>query len=105
MRTEGCLIFQKPNSIRWEVTKPFRSVLVCTDSGAAQFEQIEGNWKRLDLSYMKSIPNFVNGMALFLEGRYRRPTGRLRVLRSAGERNGSRAQAEATGGGKIHRVV
>ncbi|MGA2139405.1 MAG: outer membrane lipoprotein carrier protein LolA [Verrucomicrobiia bacterium] len=70
LRTEGFLVFQKPNSIRWEVTKPYRSILVCTGSNAAQFEQTDGKWKRLDLSYMKSIPNFVGGMAMFLEGRY-----------------------------------
>lgn len=70
LRTEGVLVFQKPNSIRWEVTKPYRSILVCTGKGAAQFEENDGKWKRLDLSYMKSIPNFVAGMAMFLEGRY-----------------------------------
>jgi len=70
LRTEGFLAFQKPNSIRWEVTKPYRSILVCTGNNAAQFEENEGKWKRLDLSYMKSIPNFVAGMAMFLEGRY-----------------------------------
>ena len=70
LRTEGYLVFQKPNSVRWEVTKPYRSILVCTGNSAAQFEQTDGKWKRLDLSYMKSIPNFVSGMALFLEGRY-----------------------------------
>jgi outer membrane lipoprotein-sorting protein len=70
LQTEGHLCFQKPNSIRWEVTKPYRSILVATGAGAAQFEQTDGKWKRLDLSYLKSIPNFVGGMALFLEGRY-----------------------------------
>jgi len=70
LRTEGYLCFQKPNSIRWEVTKPYRSILVSTGNTAAQFEQTDGRWKRLDLSYMKSIPNFVGGMAMFLEGRY-----------------------------------
>lgn len=70
LRTEGYLCFQKPNSIRWEVTKPYRSILVATGAGAAQFEQTGDHWKRLDLSYLKSIPNFVSGMSLFLEGRY-----------------------------------
>ncbi len=70
LRTEGFLVFKKPNSIRWEVTKPYRSILVCTGNNAAQFEEVDSQWKRLDLSYMKSIPNFVGGMALFLEGRY-----------------------------------
>jgi outer membrane lipoprotein-sorting protein len=70
LRTAGYLCFQKPNSIRWEVTKPYQSILVATGVGAAQFEQTDGKWKRLDLSYLKSIPNFVSGMALFLEGRY-----------------------------------
>jgi len=70
LRTEGYLCFAKPNSIRWEVTKPYRSILIATGAGAAQFEQTDDKWKRLDLSYLKSIPNFVSGMALFLEGRY-----------------------------------
>ncbi|HVM60833.1 MAG TPA: outer membrane lipoprotein carrier protein LolA [Verrucomicrobiae bacterium] len=70
LRTEGYLVFQRPNSIRWEVTKPYASILVCAGSNAAQFERTDGKWKRLDLSYMKSIGNFVAGMAMFLEGRY-----------------------------------
>jgi outer membrane lipoprotein-sorting protein len=70
LKTEGVLVFQKPNAIRWEVTKPYRSILVAAAGNAVQFEENDGKWKRIDLSYMKSIPNFVQGMALFLEGKY-----------------------------------
>ena len=70
LRTEGYLVFRKPNSVRWEVTKPYRSILICAANSAAQFEQTDGTWKRLDLSYVKSIPNFVSGMAVVLDGRY-----------------------------------
>lgn len=70
LRTAGVLIFQKPDAIRWETTEPYRSILVAAGGKAVQFEQTDSTWKRIDLSYMKSIPNFVSGMTLFLEGKF-----------------------------------
>ena len=70
LRSEGVLCFRKPDAIRWETTQPYRAIFTCTGEGIGQFEWGDDQWKKLDLSHMKSLGNVVSGMSFFLGGRY-----------------------------------
>jgi len=70
LRSEGFLCCQKPGRIRWEITQPYRSVLVSDGSGVAQFEWIDDQWKRLDLGLADAMQQIVNQIAGIIEGRY-----------------------------------
>jgi len=70
LRSEGFLCCQKPGRIRWEITQPYRSVLVSDGSGVAQFEWIDDQWKRLDLGLVDAMQQIVNQIAGIIEGRY-----------------------------------
>jgi len=70
LRSEGYLCCEKPGRIRWEITKPYRSVLVSDGSGVAQFEWMDDQWKRLDLGLVDAMQHIVNQIAGVIEGRY-----------------------------------
>ena len=70
LRSEGYLCCEKPGRIRWEITIPYRSVLVSDGSGVAQFEWMDDQWKRLDLGLADAMQHIVNQIAGVIEGRY-----------------------------------
>ena len=70
LRSEGYLCCEKPGRIRWEITQPYRSVLVSDGSGVAQFEWMDDQWKRLDLGLADAMQHIVNQIAGVIEGRY-----------------------------------
>jgi outer membrane lipoprotein-sorting protein len=70
LRSEGYLCFQKPRRIRWEITSPYKSILVSDGSGVAQFEWADEKWKKLDLGLADALQNVVAQIAGVMEGRY-----------------------------------
>jgi outer membrane lipoprotein-sorting protein len=39
---EGVLIFERPDRLRWEIRKPFRSILIVNGDKVAKFEWVDG---------------------------------------------------------------
>jgi outer membrane lipoprotein-sorting protein len=70
LRSEGVLCCQKPARIRWEITDPYRSILVSDGSGVAQFEWLDGRWKKLDLGLADALQAVVNQIAGVIQGSY-----------------------------------
>jgi outer membrane lipoprotein-sorting protein len=70
LRSEGWLCFRKPGRIRWEITSPYRSILVSDGSGVAQFEWVDEKWKKLDLGLADALQNVVSQIAGVMEGTY-----------------------------------
>ena len=70
LRSEGCLCFQKPGRLRWEITQPYRSILVSDGHGAAQFERLNDHWKKLDLGLADAMQHILVQIGDILEGRY-----------------------------------
>jgi outer membrane lipoprotein-sorting protein len=70
LRSEGYLCFQKPGHIRWEITSPYKSILVSDGTGVAQFEWVDEKWKKLDLGLAGALQNVVAQIAGVMEGRY-----------------------------------
>ena len=72
LRSEGYLCFEQPGSVRWEVTAPYQSILVSDGSGLAQFEKIDGAWKKIDLGLAAAMQNVVSQIAGVMKGDYAR---------------------------------
>jgi outer membrane lipoprotein-sorting protein len=70
LRSEGVLCCEKPGHIRWEITRPYQSILVSDGLGVAQFEWMEDRWKRLDLGLGEAMQRVVSQIAGVIEGRY-----------------------------------
>jgi outer membrane lipoprotein carrier protein len=70
LRSEGCLCFQKPGRIRWEVTQPYQSILVSDGKGVAQFERANDQWRKLDLGLADAMQSVVAQIGAIMEGRY-----------------------------------
>jgi outer membrane lipoprotein-sorting protein len=85
LRSEGYLSCEKPGRIRWEITQPYRSVLVSDGSGVAQFEWIDDQWKRLDLGLADAMQHIVSQIAGVIEGRYASNRREFDVTIAAGE--------------------
>ena len=70
LRSEGYLCFQKPGRIRWQITKPYQSILISDGSGVAQFEWVDEKWKKLDIGLAAAMQNVVSQIAAVMEGQY-----------------------------------
>jgi outer membrane lipoprotein-sorting protein len=70
LRSEGYFCFRKPGRIRWETTQPYQSILVSDGKAVAQFERVNGQWKRLDLGLADAMQKVVAQIAAVMEGRY-----------------------------------
>jgi outer membrane lipoprotein carrier protein len=70
LRSEGYLCFQKPGRLRWEITRPYQSILVSDGKGVAQFERAGGQWKKLDLGLPDAMQSVIGQIGAIMEGRY-----------------------------------
>ncbi len=70
VKAEGVLLFRKPDTVRFEMTKPFRSVLIAAGKSAAKYEFIDGRWKKLkpEASAARMVAEHIS---LWLEARFR----------------------------------
>lgn len=71
VRAEGVLYFSRPDSIRFEITKPFHSVLVARGRSVAQFEFIEGRWEKLRTGGEQVILMVTGQIGSWMQGRFR----------------------------------
>ena len=72
LRSEGYLCFEQPGRIRWEVTQPYKSILLSDGSGVAQFEWMDNRWKKLDVGLASAMQNVVSQIAGVMRGQYAR---------------------------------
>jgi outer membrane lipoprotein-sorting protein len=47
--SSGFILFQRPDHLRWEIRKPFRSILIVSGNGVAKFEFVGGKRRALKL--------------------------------------------------------
>ncbi len=85
LRTEGWLCFAAPNRIRWEITAPYRSILVSDGDRVAQFEWTDGRWRRLDLGLEHAVKQVVEQIAGVMNGGYARAGGPYETSVSKGK--------------------
>src|SRR5258705_3596563 len=51
LKSDGVMLIQRPDQIRWETTSPFQSILMGNHESVAQFEKEDGQWKKLKLGF------------------------------------------------------
>jgi outer membrane lipoprotein carrier protein len=70
LRTEGWLAFQKPGRVRWEITRPYQSILISDGSGVAQFEWMDEHWKKLDTGLAQAMQQVIEQIGGVIQGSY-----------------------------------
>lgn len=55
VKTSGCILYARPDQLRWEIRQPFRSILIVAGRDVAKFEFHKGKRRRLELGRSSDI--------------------------------------------------
>lgn len=69
LKSEGVMLIQRPDQIRWETTSPFQSILMGNRESVAQFEKEDGQWKKLKLGFPQMLRRVMEQMSLMHQGK------------------------------------
>lgn len=72
--TEGILLFEQPDNVRWETASPYRSVLLAQGRRVAQFEWIEGERRKIKIGFPEPIRRMMDEIAAVNQGRMQERT-------------------------------
>lgn len=65
LKSEGVMLIEKPNRIRWETTTPFSTILLGDHKSVAQFE----DGKKLNLGFPQMLQRVMEQMTLMHQGK------------------------------------
>lgn len=68
LKSEGVMLMERPNQIRWETTAPYQSILLGNDKSVAQFERTDNQWKKLKLGFPEMLKRVMQQMSLMHQG-------------------------------------
>lgn len=71
VKSEGLILFERPDRVRFEITKPFRSVLVASGKSVARYEYESDGWRKLDAGDAPMVLIVTKQIGSWLEGRFR----------------------------------
>lgn len=69
LKSEGVMLIQQPDQIRWETTSPYESILLGSSKSVAQFERTDGEWKKLKLGFPQMLKRVMDQMVLMHQGK------------------------------------
>lgn len=69
LKSEGAMLIERPDNIRWETTAPYGSILLGNRQSVAQFELAEGKWTKLKLGFPQMLKRVMDQMALMNQGK------------------------------------
>lgn len=69
LHSEGVMLIERPDHIRWETTAPFQSILLGDHQSVAQFERTDGVWKKLNLGFPQMLRHVMEQMVQMNEGK------------------------------------
>ena len=69
LKSQGVMAIDRPDLIRWETTAPYQSILLGSRKSVAQFEQVEGQWKKLKLGFPQMLKRVMEQMSLMHQGK------------------------------------
>ena len=75
LRSEGVMLIQRPDLIRWETTAPFQSILLGDHQSVAQFERADGVWKKLNPGFPQMLRRVMEQMVQMNQGKLDALTG------------------------------
>src|SRR6266850_2183573 len=68
LKSEGVMLIERPDQIRWETTAPYQSILLGNHKSVAQFERTDGEWKKLKLGFPQMLRRVMEQMARMHQG-------------------------------------
>lgn len=80
LKSEGVMLIDRPDQIRWETTAPYQSILLGNHKTVAQFERADGEWKKLKLGFPQMLKRVMQQMTLMNQGRLDALTGDFTIL-------------------------
>jgi outer membrane lipoprotein-sorting protein len=84
LKSEGVMLIQRPDQIRWETTSPFQSILMGNHESVAQFEKQDGQWKKLKLGFPQMLRRVMEQMSLMHQGKMEALTSDFNVSVATG---------------------
>ena len=69
LKSEGVMLIERPDRIRWETTTPYQSILLGDQKSVAQFEFNDGKWEKLKLGFPQLLQRVMQQMALMNQGK------------------------------------
>ncbi len=69
LKSSGVMVIDRPDLIRWETTTPYQSILLGNRKSVAQFEQVDGKWKKLKLGFPQMLKRVMEQMSLMHQGK------------------------------------
>jgi outer membrane lipoprotein-sorting protein len=69
LKSEGVMLMEPPDQIRWETTAPYQSILLGNRQSVAQFERTDGEWKKLKLGFPQMLKRVMDQMSLMHQGK------------------------------------
>jgi outer membrane lipoprotein-sorting protein len=68
LKSEGVMLVQRPDEIRWETTAPYQTILLGDHSSVAQFEYNDGRWEKLKLGFPQLLQRVMQQMSAMNQG-------------------------------------
>jgi outer membrane lipoprotein-sorting protein len=75
LKSEGFMLIERPDKIRWETTVPYQSILLGDKKSVAQFEFTDGKWEKLKLGFPQMLQRVMQQMSLMNQGKLDALTG------------------------------
>ena len=69
LKSEGVMLIQRPDQIRWETTEPYQSILLGNHQSVAQFERNDDKWEKLKLGFPQMLKRVMDQMSLMHQGK------------------------------------
>lgn len=68
LKSEGVMLIDRPDQIRWETTGPYESILLGNHKSVAQFERGGGGWKKLRPGFPQMLRRVMEQMTQMHQG-------------------------------------
>jgi outer membrane lipoprotein-sorting protein len=69
LKSEGVMLIERPDQIRWETTAPYQSILLGNHQSVAQFERTDGAWQKLRLGFPQLLRRVMEQMVRMHQGK------------------------------------
>ena len=68
LKSEGVMLVERPDKIRWETTAPYQTILLGNHNSVAQFEFNDGKWEKLKLGFPQLLQRVMQQMSAMNQG-------------------------------------
>jgi outer membrane lipoprotein-sorting protein len=69
LKSEGVMLIERPDKIRWETTAPYQTILLGDQTSVAQFEFDDGKWEKLKLGFPQLLQQVMRQMSAMNQGK------------------------------------